>query len=800
MSSSEYNKLKRMTIKLGFLKSDIGFLKDCKKFKVFPKFMCFKCPITNCRTKRVEKYGKRMWLTSELSFLYAKLSLTELEAYNLHLKLVKNMGNMEYELFLLWYRNLRVVCRHKWRTKNRTLKEKLNRLRKKHTSKLKKQVENTNVDDEKQNNTNNEIDKLVYNKSDIVLESEEYDLLKKGLNFALPARRNPTNDVIVDVETSIKFNATFPGKQLVRCLTEKLIKNELVDYKISDRSAKHYKILDGLKKKDCVFTKADKGNAVVILNKGDYFEGMNLHIKESAYIEIKKNPLLKLIRESTAIIKSCILEVFPKLHNLMFRNSNPTLPRMYGLPKIHKEGNKFRPIVSNTGSPTEKISKWLVSEFKNLSPPEGFSVDNSLGFINSLQDVTLNEDERLISFDVTSLFPSVPLDITIDMLKRWLESELVPTEKITSYVKLTEHCIQNNYFQFQDKFYKQTKGLAMGNPLSPFLANLFLSCFELELTQFALFPRVWSRYVDDVFAIVKIGTENQILELLNSQYTSIQFTMEFENNKKSLPFLDLLLTRGNDNKLEYDVYRKNTSTFAYIPSDSNHNSSHKYSAFNSMVYRLLNVPLTEEKYDVELRTIKEIAKSNGYSCDVIDRMVKNAERKLNLKNATTLLPIENRPPTRRTSVYFHNSINNKLKSIFKQADLELVNKNRFKLRNLLGSTKDKLPVLSKSGIYEIGCNDCPQTYIGQTRRSVITRYKEHEASTRLNHKDKSAIASHMMENNHSFDIKQVSLRKEVMNPLQLDAWETLYMLQSKNLMNLEETPLKSFLLESAIKV
>lgn len=89
----------------------------------------------------------------------------------------------------------------------------------------------------------------------------------------------------------------------------------------------------------------------------------------------------------------------------------------------------------------------------------------------------------------------------------------------------------------------------MGNPLSPFLANLFLSCFELELTQHALFPRVWLRYVDDVFAIVKFGTENQILELLNSQHNSIQFTMEFENEQKSLPFLDLLLTRNEDNKL-----------------------------------------------------------------------------------------------------------------------------------------------------------------------------------------------------------------------------------------------------------
>ena len=53
------------------------------------------------------------------------------------------------------------------------------------------------------------------------------------------------------------------------------------------------------------------------------------------------------------------------------------------------------------------------------------------------------------------------------------------------------------------KTYKQTFGLSMGNKLSPLLANVFMSDFENEYQTEKLFPRVWKRYVDDIFAAVK---------------------------------------------------------------------------------------------------------------------------------------------------------------------------------------------------------------------------------------------------------------------------------------------------------
>ena len=75
-----------------------------------------------------------------------------------------------------------------------------------------------------------------------------------------------------------------------------------------------------------------------------------------------------------------------------------TLPQLYGLPKVHKDGIPLRPIVSAIGSPTYSLSKELA---RILSP---------------LADTTLDDADRLISFDVTNLFTKVPLDEAMEAI------------------------------------------------------------------------------------------------------------------------------------------------------------------------------------------------------------------------------------------------------------------------------------------------------------------------------------------------------------------------------------------------
>ena len=102
-------------------------------------------------------------------------------------------------------------------------------------------------------------------------------------------------------------------------------------------------------------------------------------------------------------------------------------------------------------------------------------------------------------------------------------------------------------------------GVAMGSPLGPALANIFVGYYESKLFNKISKPTVYCRYVDDTFSLFHKETEFQkFLNYLNSLHPSLKFTNEIETNN-SLPFLDVLVTKS-DNKFITSVYRKPTFT------------------------------------------------------------------------------------------------------------------------------------------------------------------------------------------------------------------------------------------------
>ncbi|KAJ8959202.1 hypothetical protein NQ318_022464, partial [Aromia moschata] len=139
---------------------------------------------------------------------------------------------------------------------------------------------------------------------------------------------------------------------------------------------------------------------------------------------------------------------------------------------------------------------------------------------------------------------------------------------------------------YNGEYFQQHEGTAMGNSLSPFIANLFMSKFETEVKdKFEYFRRVWFRYVDDIFAVfdTKESTLDNFVVKLNNRFPTIKCTYKMEHNEQ-LPFLDVLVIRNNENKLEFDVYRKETATFRYIPNDSHHPFEHKMASFNFLIH------------------------------------------------------------------------------------------------------------------------------------------------------------------------------------------------------------------------
>ena len=83
-------------------------------------------------------------------------------------------------------------------------------------------------------------------------------------------------------------------------------------------------------------------------------------------------------------------------------------------------------------------------------------------------------------------------------------------------------------FQFDGQLYEQREGVAMGSPLGPLLANVFMCHLEKELSEYGLIPSFYKRYVDDTLAIMpRVDAAENFLDVFNGLHPSIHFTMNF---------------------------------------------------------------------------------------------------------------------------------------------------------------------------------------------------------------------------------------------------------------------------------
>ena len=102
--------------------------------------------------------------------------------------------------------------------------------------------------------------------------------------------------------------------------------------------------------------------------------------------------------------------------------------------------------------------------------------------MEQVKQLTLEPGECLSSYDVSALFTSVPVDPALRVIKDLLKKD--PTLKdrtvltVNDIIKLLEFCLKNMYFSFQDQFYEQVEAAAMGSPVSPSVANLYMEYFE----------------------------------------------------------------------------------------------------------------------------------------------------------------------------------------------------------------------------------------------------------------------------------------------------------------------------------
>lgn len=142
----------------------------------------------------------------------------------------------------------------------------------------------------------------------------------------------------------------------------------------------------------------------------------------------------------------------------------------------------MRPTVSTIGSPTYRLAKELARILSPLTGKNSYTVQNTMEFVHKVRGLRIDPEDQLVSFDVTSLFTQVPLDLAIQVLEQKLNEDQSLPERtpilVPQIVLLTGLCLRSTFFKCQNQFFEQTDGAAMGSPLSPIIANLFTEHIE----------------------------------------------------------------------------------------------------------------------------------------------------------------------------------------------------------------------------------------------------------------------------------------------------------------------------------
>ena len=137
-----------------------------------------------------------------------------------------------------------------------------------------------------------------------------------------------------------------------------------------------------------------------------------------------------------------------------------------------------------------------------------YAVKNTKNFVDNIKKENMQKVYKMVSFDVKSLFTNVPLDRTINIiLKRIYDQAELQTFLTRSELKeMLLLCTKKVHFTFNGKTYIQTDGVAMGSPLGPVLADIFMVEFEKSLLpELTSYISYWKRHVDDTICFKKLN-------------------------------------------------------------------------------------------------------------------------------------------------------------------------------------------------------------------------------------------------------------------------------------------------------
>lgn len=414
-----------------------------------------------------------------------------------------------------------------------------------------------------------------------------------------------------------------------------------------------------------IIKEADKGGATVIMNRSFYQTQIEkLLSKEDYYKKLDESPHKDLKVSYKKYLEkyqsTLTKKEFDYLTNFESKESN-----FYGLPKIHKckpineacatsdtnyvemkapDSLTFRPIVAGPICETHRLSNLIDILLQPYSKHVKSYIKDTTDFLSKLPALT-SPDTIIASFDVENLYTNIPHDLGLEAIQYWLEKyekELPARINKTFVLEGIKFILENNYFCFNDTYFLQIKGTAMGTKFAPIYATLVLGYLEEKLyvqiekdfdSEFRQYiEQNFKRFLDDCFILFIRSTDDldKLHRTLNALHPSIKYTMD--KSKSNLSFLDtMVINKGG--RIQTDIFYKPTDSKQYLLYTSCHPKHTKNSIPYNLARRLRTIVSENEILLQRFDELKTYLGKRKYP----PKLVEDAIKKVKLLDRTNLL-------------------------------------------------------------------------------------------------------------------------------------------------------------------
>ena len=516
----------------------------------------------------------------------------------------------------------------------------------------------------------------IINLSDSTLTRNQILLLNKGLSFVPTAKNAPAHEILRDFNTItnktkrklkrlinpprtprpndeptlIRKTEQFNDNTNTQNLGPKpledaflAMKNEIAN--IKETHTTKYNLTRGERlaltqlssNHDLIINKADKGFTIVVRNRDEYIKAGLEHLSDkNTYISLERNYTNDVTHIITNTLKDLCTRglISPNMKEYCLPPKSPRTALIYFLAKIHENPIGIRPIVSTVNSATANLAECLYFYLQPIMKSLPAYLKDTGQFLEEISNIQVHKNTWLITVDVKSLYTNIPNDEGIQACyEAWRRQELTdpqhpPAETLRHLLELV---LKLNTFEFNEKYYLQIFGTAMGSKLAPAYANTFMGRLEVAILDSSpTKPTYYRRFIDDIFMIWPHSEEelDKFITHMNNQNKSIQFT--YEKNLTKITFLDVIVSKQNDQtdtdspiKLSTRTHIKNTNKQLYVKNESYHPPGTGKGIIIGEAIRYLRTNSNSNSFHKMIHKHKRNLAKRGYNKNKINNILSN---------------------------------------------------------------------------------------------------------------------------------------------------------------------------------